>query len=107
MGSANRPDTPDFLSVAIEDLLAGADPNEIVERLLAIQSDPNFELTENFYYYLGLAYELAKDEEAAVDAYLKQWEIFPYENLTLYGGDEFVIPYNHTLMARMKLEPIP
>jgi hypothetical protein len=104
---ANLPDTPDFLSVAIKELLAGADPNEIVERMLTIQSDPNFELTENFYYYLGLAYELAGDEEAAVDAYLKQWEIFPYKIRTYFTGDEFIIQYHYTMMARFKLELVP
>ena len=106
-GAADPPEPPDALSVAIDELLAGADPKVIVATIRALQDDPNYEVPIQYYYYLGLANELAGDEKAAIEAYLMQWETFPYELWDVYEGEEIIYSIPYTLMARMKLELVP
>ncbi|MFO7540651.1 MAG: hypothetical protein R6X32_21650 [Chloroflexota bacterium] len=93
------------LDEAVDDLLANGDPAVAIERLLVLADMPEFEPTARYYYYLGLAYELAADETNAVINYWLAWQdcCVVWE----FGGieDELVTPNPFALMARAKLEP--
>lgn len=73
-----------------DSLLAGADPESVVNSLLQILKSPAFQciydeetyssqtiFCDSFFYSLGLAYELAQDEAAAIDTYLQIWREYP------------------------------
>ena len=92
------------LDRAIDDLLSGTDPQQIVTRLQTLADNPNFEPDNRYYYYLGLAYELLGEEENAVNAYLLAWQDC-YDTWQL--GGEFVTANPYAIMARAKLEPVP
>jgi hypothetical protein len=82
------------LEAAQNALLAGQDPEEIQDELLALQDFPGLLCAptwtcDSYYYLLGLASELAGDEEAAVEAYHRLWLDYSRS------------PY--TTMARLKL----
>lgn len=85
------------IAQAQKDLFSGANPALITTILLKAQQSKDFDCKildcAHFQYLLGLTYELAKDENRAVEAYLKLWQDYP-EN-----------PY--TIMARSKLETSP
>jgi hypothetical protein len=94
------------LDEAIDDLLAGGDTAVAIDRLLALADMPEFEPTARYYYYLGLAYDLAGDETNAVPNYWLAWQdcCVMWE----FGGieSELVTPNPFALMARAKLELI-
>jgi hypothetical protein len=96
----------DALNEAVNDLLTGGEPVTVIDRLLALAVTPDFEPTARYYYYLGLAYELAADEANAVANYWLAWQdcCVVWE----FGGieDELVTPNPFALMARAKLELI-
>ena len=93
------------ISDVVSELLDGEDPELIIERMLAIEASVPKMTNWRFYYYLGLAYELAGDEQNAVAAYLEQWAKFPAEIEVIYI--EFIDPNPYTMMARFKLELAP
>jgi len=73
---------PDRFRIALlaakEDLFSGEDPVQVQEQLIAIQESPGllceaFFTCDEYYYLLGLASELAGDEETAIDSYLQVW----------------------------------
>lgn len=77
-----------------DSLLAGKSPHEIQKALLALQEFPGLLCRATwscdlYYYLLGLASELAGDEQKAVEAYHRLW------------SDYSKSPY--TAMARLKL----
>lgn len=95
---------PTFIRDAINEtaqaLLDGTDPEEVLERLLTIQTDPRFRadclafyICGKFMYTLGMTYELLGEATLAVDSFLYLWRDFPTS------------PY--TVMARMKLVYVP
>ncbi len=92
------------LDRAVDGLLSGTDPQEIVTQLQTLADNPNFEPNNRFYYYLGLAYELLGDEETAVNAYLLAWQDCCD---TWQLAEEIVTANPYAIMARAKLEPVP
>ncbi len=92
------------LDRAIDDLLSGKDPREIVTQLQTLADTPNFEPDNRYYYYLGLAYELLGEEDNAVNAYLLAWQDCCD---TWQLGEEIVTANPYAIMARAKLEPVP
>ncbi|MCP5100756.1 MAG: hypothetical protein GY943_34840, partial [Chloroflexi bacterium] len=92
------------LDSAIDDLLDGTDPQEILTRLQALADDPAFEPNNRYHYYLGLTYELLGDEENAVNAYLLAWQDCCD---TWQLAEEIVTANPYAIMARAKLEPVP
>ncbi len=80
-----------------EGLLSGTSPELIQEQLEALEEQPGLLCKptwscDEYYYLLGLAGELAKDEESAVNAYQRLW--------LDYSKSPF------TTLARLKLEPL-
>ena len=76
-------------------LFSGEDPEQVVKTLLALQDYPGLRCETNwtcdpYYYYLGLAYELADNDRMAIENYLFLW--------WNYSKSPF------TTMARLKLE---
>jgi len=66
------------LRAASEALFGGADPKEVQQTLLKLQETPGllcraFWNCDEYYYLLGLASELAGDDDNAVQAYLRLW----------------------------------
>ncbi len=92
------------LDGTIDDLLSGADPQEIVVQLQTLANNPNFESSNRYYYYLGLAYELLEDEDNAVNAYLLAWQDCCD---TWQLATEVIMAKGFAVMARAKLEPVP
>jgi tetratricopeptide (TPR) repeat protein len=89
-------DTP--LDNISNQFLNGADPKQVKEMLASLNQSKTYNCKtsnrcDEVYYLLGLASELAGDEQGAVDSYLQLWKEYPD---SLY-----------TVMARSKLELIP
>ncbi len=93
---------PDGIQQNQQALYSGADPAQVIQSLLALQTSPRFlgdcralSICDQFYYTLGLAYELSGNETDTLGAYLYLWR------------DQPKSPY--TQMARLKLElrPMP
>lgn len=82
------------LASAESDLLAGVNPLEVRDRLVALAQNPGL-ICENtwscdpYYYLLGLASELGGDSSAAIQSYHRLWRDYSHS------------PY--TQMARVKL----
>ncbi len=79
-------------------LLGGTDPKQIREMLTHLNQSKAFNCKtssrcDEFYYFLGLANELAGDNQVAIDSYAQIWREYP---------NSF-----YTIMARSKLELIP
>jgi tetratricopeptide (TPR) repeat protein len=79
-------------------LIGGGDPSTVATWLLGLAGPACAEFgdltdSDSYYYSLGLAYELAGNEQAAIEAYLELWRRFPSS------------PY--TIMARSKLTEGP
>jgi hypothetical protein len=90
--------TKDALDEALIDLFAGIDPAQIRDRLAAVYESDRFNclsyrICDRFLYTLGLAYEMAGNERAAIDAYIELW------------WNHRTSPY--TSMARLKLFQLP
>ncbi|KAA3661860.1 MAG: hypothetical protein DWQ04_15140, partial [Chloroflexi bacterium] len=92
------------LDQAIDDLLYGTNPQEILTRLQTLADNPDFDPNNRYYYYLGLTYELLGDEENAVNAYLMAWQDCCD---TWQLAEEIVTANPYAIMARAKLEPVP
>jgi hypothetical protein len=76
------------LAVAAEDLFAEVDPAQIRDVLLSLQKSPAFDcktlyVCPKFYYLLGLTYELAGNERAAIDTYMQLWREYPDSAYTI------------------------
>ncbi len=85
------------LTAAEKSLWKGEDPTQVVKDLLELERNPGLLCKgdwscDPYYYLLGLSSELAGDERAAIDAYLRIWwdySISPYTTivrLKLLGG---------------------
>jgi hypothetical protein len=96
---------PTFIKDGFQDALAalfsGSDPHFVRESLLQIQENDrfpgdcnNFWFCDQFFYTLGLTYELTGDDRAAVDTHVDLW--WNYVRNSLF-----------TIMAREKLHFIP
>ena len=86
--------TSQITETSIDALLSGFSPNTILDRLIDHRDSTDFaclnkEDCARFYYALGLAAELAGNEELAIEAYLKIW------------WDSFESPFS--TIARLKL----
>jgi hypothetical protein len=101
------PEPPDPLVVefesAVSDLFAGSDPAEVEERISVVINNPAFTPTNEHFYYLGLAYELAGDEPNAVAAYLLAWQDCCDEFL---GRPDLTTPNPYAIMAQAKIESV-
>jgi hypothetical protein len=80
---------------AMDDLFSGKDPADVQAALIQLQVSPGLLCEalwscDQYFYILGLASELAGDQETAIDAYLRLW------------WDYSKSPY--TSLARLKLE---
>lgn len=91
------------LDNAIENLLAGTNPHDVLTEMQDLTAFPDFEPDNRYYYYLGLTYELLGDEDAAVNAYLQAWQDCCD---TWYDG-RLATANPYAIMARAKLEPVP
>jgi hypothetical protein len=89
---------PDRFQIAVDAargaLLSGADPQDVYDQLVAIQTSPGLLCSarwscDEYYYLLGLAAELSKNPNKAVEAFLFLWRN--------YSRSPF------TTMARLKL----
>lgn len=86
------------LWVVESNLFAGMDPSQVRDDLLELAISPGL-ICENtwscdpYYYLLGLAYELAGEQDKAIEAYHRVW------------SDYSTSPF--TIMARLKLLLIP
>ena len=83
------------MNVARDLLFAGEDPEIVIDMLLHLEKNPGLTCERNwtcdpYYYYLGLAYELAGHDRLAIETYLFLW--------WNYSKSPF------TIMARLKLE---
>jgi tetratricopeptide (TPR) repeat protein len=98
-----NPDLPDTYPNRFEDglqeatnaLFLGVDPALVKTDLLVLEENPGllcepFWSCDLYYYMLGLASELSRDEKVSVDSYLFLWWNYPRS------------PF--TIMARLKLE---
>lgn len=92
------------LDRAIDDLLSGTDPKDVLVQFQTLADNPEFEPHNRYYYYLGLAYELLGDEEAAINAYLLAWQ--DCCDMWQWLGD-LVTANPYAVMARAKLERVP
>lgn len=98
----NRPTIiKDGYQAALNKLFSGVDPLTIRNTLLDIKSNErfagdcdNFWICDQFFYTLGLTYELTGDDLTAVDIYIDLWWNFVRNSL-------------FTIMAREKLHFIP
>jgi hypothetical protein len=98
----NRPTIiKDGYREALQDLFSGTDPAVVRESLLEIQANErfkgdcyNFWFCDQFYYTIGLTYELTGDELDAIDTHVDLW--WNYVRNSLF-----------TIMAREKLFFIP
>lgn len=86
----------------METLFAGGDPAAVAERLTAVINNPAFTSRSSHYYYQGLAYQLAGDEENAVAAYVRTWQSCCME--WNYGPEGYVTADPFAVMAQAKLE---
>lgn len=94
---------PDGITQNQQALLSGADPAQVIRSLLALQASPRFlgdcralSICDEFYYTLGLAYELnGSDEMDTLGAYLYLWR------------DQPKSPYTQIVRLRLELRPIP
>jgi hypothetical protein len=85
----------------INDLLSGADPKWVIERLNIIAEEESYYADRELNYFLGLAYELSGDEDNAVKAYLTVWRSCCFH----YWDGPVVDPF--AIMAQAKLRKIP
>jgi len=92
------------LDRVVDDLLSGAEPEDILVRLQNWANNPDFERNNRYYYYLGLTYELLEDEDNAVNAYLLAWQ--DCCDSWQHPAQEIVIANPYAIMARAKLEPV-
>jgi len=88
------------LDRARRSLLNGVDPERVLAELLELGASARFAgdcaafgICAQYYYTLGLAYDLTGELLNAIDSYLIVWRYYPLS------------PY--TLMARLKLELLP
>ncbi|MCP5100568.1 MAG: hypothetical protein GY943_33885 [Chloroflexi bacterium] len=89
----------------IDELLAGTNPEEILLWLQNWAGDPDYEVNNRYYYYLGLCHELLGDEDSAINAYLIAWQNCC--DITQHHNQEIVTANPYAIMARAKLEPVP
>ncbi len=85
---------------ALNDLMAGSDPLEIRDTLLALYNSPRFagdciafNICDQIHYTLGVVYDLLGEEGNAIDQYLWVWRN--------YGKSSYA------LLARVKLNYFP
>ena len=85
---------------ALNDLMDGADPAEIKQKLLEIYNSSRFKgdciafnICDQFHYTLALVYDLLGEQTSAIDEYLWVWRN--------YGNSPYAI------MARLKLDYFP
>lgn len=98
----NRPTfIKDGYNQALRDLFSGVEPSQVRQSLLDLQKSDrfagdcfNFWICDQFYYTLGLTYELTGDVLPAVNTYVDLW--WNYARNSLF-----------TVMARQKLHFIP
>ena len=86
----------------LDRLFAGENTADIITDLLALANDPTFQLTANYYYHLGLAYELSGDEANAVTTYLTAWQDYCCDDYDWFP-QPFTSANPYAIMARAKL----
>jgi hypothetical protein len=96
----------DQIIAIIQNLWDGADPDVIIDEMLGLTAVPTFTPNAQYYYYLGLAYELSGDEENAVAAYLTAWQDYCCDNWEDWPIEDLSTTANpYAIMAQAKLIP--
>lgn len=93
---------PDGINEIKLAFFSGEPVGQIIERLLELQASPRFlgdckafGVCDQFYYLLGLAYEMSGESGSALNAYLYLWR------------DSANSPYTYLARRKLELRPLP
>lgn len=78
---------------------------QIMISLDQLATETDFEPSSEYYYYLGLAYELSGDEANALNAYLQAWQTCC--DTWQMGPNEIILISPYAMLARGRVEPVP
>ncbi len=101
---------------ALNDLMAGSDPGQVKNALLALFTSPRFagdciafNICDQFHYTLALVYDLLGDSDNAIDQYLWAWRNYgqsPYATMARLKMNFFPLP-TYTRTPIPSRTPIP